>query len=143
MNSLYALMLTFLALRFTVHELYISLFTRLPLSRFPSLPSPVLHVFRCTLHPSHLTFHWLHPSRFHVSWALSRHLSRLALLSRFPSSSLPVFTVPFAARFTLHPSRLTSCPMSDVRVRFAPSPTGYLHIGGVRTALFNWLVCPT
>lgn len=29
--------------------------------------------------------------------------------------------------------------MRDVRVRFAPSPTGYLHIGGVRTALFNWL----
>jgi len=26
-----------------------------------------------------------------------------------------------------------------IRVRFAPSPTGYLHIGGVRTALFNWL----
>ena len=29
--------------------------------------------------------------------------------------------------------------MSSVRVRFAPSPTGYLHIGGARTALFNWL----
>ena len=29
--------------------------------------------------------------------------------------------------------------MNQVRVRFAPSPTGYLHIGGVRTALFNWL----
>ena len=28
---------------------------------------------------------------------------------------------------------------SPVRVRFAPSPTGYLHIGGARTALFNWL----
>jgi nondiscriminating glutamyl-tRNA synthetase len=28
---------------------------------------------------------------------------------------------------------------SSVRVRFAPSPTGYLHVGGVRTALFNWL----
>ena len=26
-----------------------------------------------------------------------------------------------------------------VITRFAPSPTGYLHIGGVRTALFNWL----
>lgn len=29
---------------------------------------------------------------------------------------------------------------SPVRVRFAPSPTGYLHVGGARTALFNWLV---
>ena len=29
--------------------------------------------------------------------------------------------------------------MREVRVRFAPSPTGFLHIGGVRTALFNWL----
>lgn len=29
--------------------------------------------------------------------------------------------------------------MSELRVRFAPSPTGYLHVGGARTALFNWL----
>jgi glutamyl-tRNA synthetase len=29
--------------------------------------------------------------------------------------------------------------MSDIRVRFAPSPTGYLHVGGARTALYNWL----
>lgn len=29
--------------------------------------------------------------------------------------------------------------MSEIRVRFAPSPTGYLHVGGARTALFNWL----
>ncbi len=29
--------------------------------------------------------------------------------------------------------------MSSVRTRFAPSPTGYMHIGGMRTALFNWL----
>ena len=29
---------------------------------------------------------------------------------------------------------------SPVRVRFAPSPTGQLHLGGARTALFNWLL---
>src|SRR5258708_23509859 len=33
------------------------------------------------------------------------------------------------------PTKLSSAP----RVRFAPSPTGYLHVGGARTALFNWL----
>ena len=27
-----------------------------------------------------------------------------------------------------------------IRVRFAPSPTGRLHVGGARTALFNWLL---
>ncbi len=32
-----------------------------------------------------------------------------------------------------------SMEAKQIRVRFAPSPTGYLHIGGARTALFNWL----
>lgn len=34
---------------------------------------------------------------------------------------------------------MTDTTERPVRVRFAPSPTGYLHIGGARTALFNWL----
>jgi glutamyl-tRNA synthetase len=34
---------------------------------------------------------------------------------------------------------VTTKPRSPVRVRFAPSPTGYLHVGGARTAIYNWL----
>ena len=32
---------------------------------------------------------------------------------------------------------------TPVTVRFAPSPTGYIHIGNARTALFNWLYAQT
>ncbi|MBI4717387.1 MAG: glutamate--tRNA ligase [Planctomycetes bacterium] len=35
---------------------------------------------------------------------------------------------------------MSANPPTQVRVRFAPSPTGYLHIGGARTVLFNWLI---
>jgi glutamyl-tRNA synthetase len=34
---------------------------------------------------------------------------------------------------------MSRVPLMKVRTRFAPSPTGYLHIGGARTALFSWL----
>ena len=36
-------------------------------------------------------------------------------------------------------SSVLSSGFSEVRVRFAPSPTGYLHVGGARSALFNLL----
>ena len=36
-------------------------------------------------------------------------------------------------------SEILNYPFSEVRVRFAPSPTGYLHVGGARSALFNYL----
>src|SRR3974390_2533616 len=36
-------------------------------------------------------------------------------------------------------SNTSTASSGSVRVRFAPSPTGYLHVGGARTALFNWL----
>src|SRR5436189_2793932 len=45
--------------------------------------------------------------------------------------------------FAVRPMRQPAAPVTlraaVIRVRFAPSPTGYLHVGGARTALFNWL----
>jgi len=38
-----------------------------------------------------------------------------------------------------HPSDFSCNTVSRVHTRFAPSPTGYLHVGGARTALFSWL----
>eukprot|EP00240_Pyramimonas_obovata_P000457 CAMPEP_0118934974 /NCGR_PEP_ID=MMETSP1169-20130426/14622_1 /TAXON_ID=36882 /ORGANISM="Pyramimonas obovata, Strain CCMP722" /LENGTH=589 /DNA_ID=CAMNT_0006877941 /DNA_START=70 /DNA_END=1839 /DNA_ORIENTATION=+ len=45
----------------------------------------------------------------------------------------------YAAAATEVSSEVIQATGSDVRVRFAPSPTGNLHVGGARTALFNWL----
>jgi len=42
-------------------------------------------------------------------------------------------------RSTDSPAPAAPQPASPPRVRFAPSPTGFLHVGGARTALFNWL----
>src|SRR5499425_2702855 len=51
-------------------------------------------------------------------------------------------TPPNEADFFPDPIKITKeesiSSMSEIRVRFAPSPTGYLHVGGARTALFNW-----
>ena len=41
-------------------------------------------------------------------------------------------------RIYIHPAIEEISMASDVRVRFAPSPTGKLHIGGARTAIYNW-----
>src|SRR3954469_6019307 len=53
-------------------------------------------------------------------------------------------STPRAWAFTRPPAVDTWAPNSIarqvMRVRFAPSPTGYLHVGGVRTALYNWLL---
>ncbi len=44
-----------------------------------------------------------------------------------------------SAKLSNSPSPKTHDRPLPIRVRFAPSPTGYLHVGGARTALFNWL----
>src|ERR671922_1421909 len=51
-------------------------------------------------------------------------------------------SMPRRCASTRPPAVETCAPISiaGVRVRFAPSPTGVLHIGGARTALYNWLL---
>ncbi|PXF44068.1 Glutamate--tRNA ligase, chloroplastic/mitochondrial [Gracilariopsis chorda] len=47
---------------------------------------------------------------------------------------------PNLRRAGLSPIARAAAPARTVRVRFAPSPTGALHVGGARTALYNWLL---
>ena len=66
-------------------------------------------------------------------------LSFMLIASLFFSSSQAFRSrsqSPKWVRSLLEMSSITS----PVRVRFAPSPTGSLHVGGARTALFNWLL---
>ena len=75
------------------------------------------------------------------------HRARLEAALLAPGSLLrchPPTADPSLQRVSPHEQRLRATgPEYDrrvpVRARFAPSPTGLLHIGGVRTALFNWL----
>jgi glutamyl-tRNA synthetase len=64
-----------------------------------------------------------------------------ARLSPLPSAAAPVCPVA-PGRPAVTPARCSAffarVDMSTIRTRFAPSPTGYLHIGGARTALFSW-----
>lgn len=59
----------------------------------------------------------------------------LAILSQFVCSKGLVHSTTYSALLGIVGQSIMS-----IRTRFAPSPTGYLHIGGVRTALFNWLL---
>ena len=39
-----------------------------------------------------------------------------------------------------HAAWRRASPRATVRTRFAPSPTGYMHVGNLRTALYTWLI---
>eukprot|EP00954_Amorphochlora_amoebiformis_P006168 483887-Amorphochlora_amoeboformis.AAC.1 len=56
-------------------------------------------------------------------------------------ASLPDQRAGFPCRSSARRSvHMRSEHEGSVRVRFAPSPTGSLHVGGARTALYNWLL---
>lgn len=64
--------------------------------------------------------------RFHSAFEIQRRTTRMAMTSLV--EEIMEDTAP-----------VIKATGPDVRVRFAPSPTGTLHVGGARTALFNYL----
>ena len=64
----------------------------------------------------------------------------ISFLLRFFISFMVSNSFKIAYRVSNRVLRMSSSVTSPVRVRFAPSPTGSLHVGGARTALFNWLL---
>src|SRR6476646_3409911 len=78
-------------------------------------------------------------------WGGGREAEGGGLLNRYTGKtriegsnpSLPVREPAERRAFVL--TAIAAHVMSPERLRFAPSPTGYLHVGGARTALFNWL----
>src|ERR1700761_2458213 len=64
----------------------------------------------------------------------SRRASSTGTKGAALTAAMPCFLLASSSRLKPH-----SVMASQVRVRFAPSPTGFFHIGSARTALFNWL----
>lgn len=82
-----------------------------------------------------------------IAFATSTRRQRLRPLSHQRSDYRPTDrgarlrrTFSVSARARSGPTRNPILPESPARTRFAPSPTGYLHIGGLRTALFSFLL---
>lgn len=60
-------------------------------------------------------------------------------MAKYLDQSSPPIQRPLLATFGKKTESDEVTIMKPIRTRFAPSPTGYMHIGGMRTALFNWL----
>jgi glutamyl-tRNA synthetase len=71
-------------------------------------------------------------------WVNSTRVPTGAARSSCRASILPIASAKMN-RFETERGRKLMASSERPRVRFAPSPTGYLHVGGARTALFNWL----
>jgi len=75
-----------------------------------------------------------------VTWPLTALIHNRHFISQATKSSR--HTVKFRNYATVREniSNAEYLPQSPVRARFAPSPTGYLHLGSLRTAVYNYLI---
>jgi hypothetical protein len=82
-----------------------------------------------------------HHRRF--SLAASTQSASFSSTTSIANSTISPAAAPAVAAPFTYPNTNKDVKTLPPRVRFAPSPTGSLHVGGARTALFNWLIAGT
>lgn len=111
--------------RYCLHSLWLDILWRLPLKLQPQYPKPTIAMAALVAMPRMRMKITVFPNVFPPFLCQSYRPKKVSVFHRRRSFSVSASS--------------TKETRDQVRVRFAPSPTGNLHVGGARTALFNYL----
>lgn len=111
--------------RYCLHSLWLDVLWRLPLKLQPQYPKPTVAMAALVAMPRIRMKITVFPDAFPPFLCRSYRPKKVSVFHRRRSFSVSASS--------------TKETQDQIRVRFAPSPTGNLHVGGARTALFNYL----